>query len=273
MRFSFLAIVFFLAVGCGPASPTMINNAVSNTKPALVPTYTYDIVATYPHDPKAFTQGLVFRDGVMYEGTGGEGSDPYTSSLRKVELATGKVLQKHDLPRELFGEGIAILGDKIFQLTWKDGKAFVYERDTFRLLQEFTYQGEGWGLTEDGTNLYLSDGTHVIRVIDPSNFKNVRHIVVKDERGSPIMQLNELEWVKGEIWANLWQKGWIVRIDPNTGNLLGRIDLNKIADEEQRGNRNADVLNGIAYDAQSDRLFVTGKLWTRLFEIKLKPSA
>lgn len=273
MRFSFLAIIFFFAAGCGPANPPTAINTVTNTKPALVPTYTYDIIATYPHDPKAFTQGLVFRDGVMYEGTGGEGSDPYTSSLRKVELATGKVLQKHDLPREYFGEGIAILGDKIFQLTWKEGKAFVYERETFRLLQEFEYQGEGWGLTEDGTNLYMSNGTHVIRVVDPANFKDVRQIVVKDERGNPVVQLNELEWVKGEIWANVWQKGWIVRIDPTSGNLLGRIDLTKITDEEQRGNRNADVLNGIAYDAQSDRLFVTGKLWTRLFEIKLKPSA
>ncbi len=273
MRFSFLAIFFLFVTGCGPASPTTVNNNVSNTKATLVPSYTYDIVATYPHDPKAFTQGLVFRDGVMYEGTGGQDNDPYTSSLRKVELATGKVLQKHDLPREIFGEGIALLGDKIFQLTWTEGKAFVYERETFRLLQEFSYSGEGWGLTEDGTNLYQSDGTHVIRVVDPATFKTIKTIVVKDERGNPVMQLNELEWVKGEIWANVWQKGWILRIDPNTGNLLGRIDLNKVTDEEQRGNKNADVLNGIAYDAQSDRLFVTGKLWTRLFEIKLKPAS
>ena len=148
--------------------------------------------------------------------------------------------------------------------------AFVYDLN-FKKTGEFRYAGEGWGLTHDGTNLIMSDGTHVIRFVDPDDFKTVRTIVVKDENGKPVMQLNELEFVKGEIWANIWQSGWIVRIDPKDGKLLGRIDLNTMVDDEQSKNRRADVLNGIAYDAAADRLFVTGKQWTRLFEIKVNP--
>lgn len=266
-----------VAISCGSSNGTTNNGNNGNTaaKPMPLPTYAYDIVKTYPHDPQAFTQGLIFYNGFLYEGTGGDedNNDPFSSSLRKVEIETGKVLQKHDLSREFFGEGIALLGDKIFQLTWKEGKAFVYDRETFRLLQEFTYSGQGWGLTEDDTNLYQSDGTHVIRVVDPATFKTTRTIVVLDENSRPVMKLNELEWVKGEIWANVWQTGWIVRIDPQTGKLLGRIDLNTIADDETKQNRGADVLNGIAYDEATDRLFVTGKMYRRLFEIKIKPKA
>jgi glutamine cyclotransferase len=274
MRLFYLAVMVSFFVGCGSSNgPT--NNGNIAAKPAPLPVYAYDIVKTYPHDPQAFTQGLIFYNGFLYEGTGGDedNNDPFSSSLRKVEIETGKVLQKHDLSREFFGEGIALLGDKIYQLTWKEGKAFVYDRETFRLLQEFTYAGQGWGLTEDGTNLYQSDGTHVIRVVDPTTFKTTRTIVVLDERSQPIKELNELEWVKGEIWANVWRTGWIVRIDPQTGKLLGRIDLNTIADDETKQNRGADVLNGIAYDEATDRLFVTGKMYRRLFEIKIKPKA
>lgn len=233
--------------------------------------YDYEIVKTYPHDPKAFTQGLEFHDGVLYEGTGGDGenNDPFFSSLRKVDFATGKVQQKYDLPREYFGEGITILGDKIYQLTWREMTAFEYDLKDFKLLRELRYSGEGWGLTNDGTNLIMSDGTHVIRFVNPQDFKTVRTIVVNDERGKPVMQLNELEFVKGEIWANIWQTGWIVRIDPATGKLLGRVDMNKLSDEVQEKNPHADVLNGIAYDPAGDRLFVTGKLWPSLFEIKV----
>ncbi len=272
MRYIFLLIILSVAAGCGSSSGPA-NKPVNSTQPAKLPTYSYEIVNTYPHDAGAFTQGLLFHNGFLYEGTGGddENNDPFYSSLRKVEIETGKVLQKHDVPREYFGEGIALLGDKIYQLTWKEGKAFVYDLETFRLLQEFNYQGQGWGLTEDGTNLYQSDGTHVIRVLDPETFKTVRSIIVTDENGKPVMQLNELEWVKGEIWANIWQKGWIARIDPQSGKLLGRINLDKILDEELKQNRNANVLNGIAYDEAGDRLFVTGKLWRRLFEIKIVP--
>jgi glutaminyl-peptide cyclotransferase len=231
--------------------------------------YDYEIVKTYPHDPKAFTQGLEFHDGVLYEGTGGKEPDDFFSSLRKVDFATGKVLQKYDIPREYFGEGITILRDKIYQLTWREMTAFEYDLKDFKLLRELRYTGEGWGLTNDGTNLIMSDGTHVIRFLDPQDFKTVRTIVVNDERGKPVMQLNELEFVKGEIWANIWQTGWIVRIDPATGKLLGRVDMNKLSDEVQDKDPHADVLNGIAYDPAGDRLFVTGKLWPSLFEIKV----
>ena len=274
MRSSFILAIFLLLASCGN-SPKPNNNATPNTNvskasaPAVI--YDYEIVKTYPHDTKAFTQGLEFHDGILYEGTGGKDDDNFFSSLRKVDFATGKVLQKHDLAREYFGEGITILGDKIYQLTWREMTAFEYDLKDFKLLRELRYSGEGWGLTNDGTNLIMSDGTHVIRFVNPQDFKTVRTIVVNDEKGKPVMELNELEFVKGEIWANIWQSGWIVRIDPATGKLLGRIDMNKLADEEQDKNRNADVLNGIAYDPAGDRLFVTGKLWPTLFEIKVNP--
>ncbi|PYT00469.1 MAG: glutamine cyclotransferase [Acidobacteria bacterium] len=274
MRSCFIFALFLLSLSCGNP-PAVSNNATPNTNAAKTTTpvvmYDYEILKTYTHDPKAFTQGLEFHDGVLYEGTGGKDDDPFFSSLRKVELATGKVLQKHDVPREYFGEGITILNDKVYQLTWRQMTAFEYDLKDFKLLRELRYTGEGWGLTNDGTNLIMSDGTHVIRFVNPEDFKTVRTIVVNDEKGKPVMELNELEYVKGEIWANIWQTGWIVRIDPATGKLLGRIDMNKLSDEEQQQNPNADVLNGIAYDAASDKLYVTGKLWRRLFEIKVNP--
>ena len=215
---------------------------------------------------------MVFYNGVFYEGTGGKKTEePFSSSLRKVELETGKVLQKFDLADEYFGEGITILGDKIYQLTWQEQTAFVYDLNGFKLLKEFKYSGQGWGLTHDGTNLIMSDGTHVIRVINPENFQTIRTIVVLDENGKAVTQLNELEYIKGEIWANIWQKGVIVRIDPANGKILGKIDLDKLDQEQQRNDDNADVLNGIAYDEAGDRIFITGKLWKKLFEIKIKP--
>ncbi len=274
MRFSYAFFLLLFSISCGtpPAVPNNNNsNLNKSATSAPVAMYDYEIVKTYPHDPKAFTQGLEFHDGVLYEGTGGDGenNDPFFSSLRKVDYATGKVLQKYDLAREYFGEGITILGDKIYQLTWQEMTAFEYDLKDFKLLRELRYTGEGWGLTNDGTNLIMSDGTHVIRFVNPQDFKTVRTIVVNDERGKPVMQLNELEYVKGEIWANIWQTGWIVRIDPATGKLLGRVDMNKLSDEVQAKNPHADVLNGIAYDPTGDRLFVTGKLWPSLFEIKV----
>lgn len=260
-----------MTIACGNSPGTNNGNIKAATpKPAAVPAYNYEIVKAYPHDPKAFTQGLEFKDGVLYEGTGGKDGDDFYSSLRKVDIASGRVLKKFDLSRDYFGEGITIFNDKIYQLTWREMTAFVYDMD-FKKTGEFRYAGEGWGLTHDGTNLIMSDGTHVIRFVNPDDFKTVRTIVVKDENGRPVMQLNELEFVKGEIWANIWQTGWIVRIDPNDGKLLGRIDLNTLADDEMKKNEDADVLNGIAYDAASDRLFVTGKQWTSLFEIKVNP--
>jgi len=282
MRLYFLIFIVSLAVACNetPNKSNSVNvnvagKANSNTAKtgAAVPVYTYEIVKTYPHDAKAFTQGLVFHNNFLYEGTGGTRArgDDFFSSLRKVELESGKVLQKFDLATDYFGEGITIFNDKIYQLTWREKTAFVYDLNDFKLLKEFRYAGEGWGLTHDDAHLMMSDGTHIIRFINPENFETVRTIAVFDEKGHPLMELNELEYIKGEIWANIWQKATIVRIDPNTGKLLGRIDLTKLADEQMESSKEADVLNGIAYDEAADRLFITGKKWNKLFEIKIKP--
>jgi glutamine cyclotransferase len=240
-----------------------------------VPVYTYEVVNTFPHDPKAFTQGLFFHEGFLYESTGQEGA----STLRRVDPKTGKVVQKFDLPRESFAEGIALLDGKIYQLTWREGICRVFDAKDFSLIREFQYQGEGWGLTTDGTNLYMTDRTHVIRVMDPETFKPVRTLVVLREDGKPLYQINELEFIKGEIWANVWHSeeprilgkpDHIARIDPSNGKLLGWIDLQGISpDDVERDSEN--TLNGIAYDEGSDRIFVTGKNWKKLFEIKVKP--
>lgn len=247
------------------------SNASNKSTAERAPEYTYEIVKTYNHDTNAFTQGLVVYNGFFYEGTGGRRNDNFHSSLRKVEIETGKVVQKIDLAGEYFGEGITILKDKVYQLTWQENTAFVYDVSDFKLLRELRYSSEGWGLTNDGTNLLMSDGSHLIRIINPDNFEVIRTIPVLDEKGKPIMDLNELEYVKGELWANVWQKDWIARIDPNSGKLLGRIDLNKLAEEEEDASPKAEVLNGIAYDAAADRLFVTGKRWKHLLEIKVVP--
>ena len=282
----FLLILFcvFAAAcktGTAPNRPSVNNNsaaanankavAASNSAAEKIPVYTYEIVNAFKHDPKAFTQGLVFHDGFFFESTGQHGE----SSIRKVEIDSGRVLQKQDLSKNYFGEGAAILGDRIYQITWRDGKAFVYDLNDLKLLKELEYQGEGWGLTADGTNLIMSDGTHVIRFVDPESFRTVRTVVVFDESGRPLMDLNELEYVKGEIWANVWHSenigkpNHIARIDPNSGKLLGWIDLENISPDDVR--RDAEnTLNGIAYDAAMDRIFVTGKNWRNLFEIKLK---
>ena len=226
----------------------------------------YRVVHTFPHDPEAFTQGLVYLDGFLYEGTGLNGR----SSIRKVRLENGEVLQIHKLDSQYFGEGIAIFDNSLFELTWQAEIGFVYDRTSFERTGTFSYKGEGWGLTQDGRRLVMSDGTSYLRFFDPATRKELSRVQVRDG-GRPVERLNELEYVKGEIWANIWQTGWIVRIDPASGKLLGRIDMNSLADDEQRQNKNADVLNGIAYDAAADRLFVTGKLWQRLFEIKVNP--
>ena len=279
MRLYFLILIATLSFACNGTTNSNTNsvsvnktnaNAANNVN-AKLPEYTYQIVKTYPHDREAFTQGLVVYNGLFYEGTGGKNGDPFYSSIRKVEIETGKVLQKFDLARDFFGEGITVLNDKIYQLTWREGIGFVYDLNDFKLLREFRYSGEGWGLTHDGKNLIMSDGTHVIRFVNPETFETVRTISVFDQKGKPLMEINELEYIKGEIWANIWGEGEIVRIDPATGKLLGVIDLEKLADEQMKGDRNADVLNGIAYDESADRIFITGKKWRNLFEIKVVP--
>lgn len=257
--------------GCSeksPASSAPVTAASTPSGIAAAPTvsYTYQVVGTYPHDRGAFTQGLVYLKGVLFETTGLNGS----SSLRKVELQTGRVLQKSNLPAQFFGEGMTILGDKIYQVTWQSQKGFVFNLSTFELEKEFSYPGEGWGLATDGHVLILSDGTNVLRFLDPVSFKLLRSIAVFD-RGQPVRNLNELEFIKGEIYANVWQTNTVIRIDPANGNLLGVIDFTGLlTPDDYRGGR-PDVLNGIAYDSASDRLFVTGKNWPKLFEVQLKP--
>lgn len=226
------------------------------------PVYGYEVVARYPHDPMAFTQGLLWRDGHLYESTGLNGR----SSIRKVELATGKVLQRADTDPFQFGEGIVDWGDRIIQLTWTGQKGAIYDLSTFEKQSDFSYRGEGWGLTRDDSRIVMSDGTPVLKFLDPVTLKPVGQVSVA-AAGTPIRNLNELEWVEGEVWANVWQTNFIARIDPKTGELLGWIDLNGLLDRSQAPA--ADVLNGIAYDPVAKRIFVTGKLWPALFEIRL----
>jgi glutaminyl-peptide cyclotransferase len=225
----------------------------------------YKVVHTYPHDPQAYTQGLLFLDGHLYESTGLNGR----SSLRMVDLTTGHVLQSVPVPDQYFAEGLASWGSTLIQLTWQSHVAFVYDRFSFRLLRTIPYEGEGWGLTEDGQHLILSDGSSTLKFLDPATFHVVRSIQVTDQ-GAPVTQLNELEYVRGEIYANVWHSDRVARISPATGKVLGWIDLTGILPADQHSDPEA-VLNGIAYDAAHNRLFVTGKLWPRLFEIKVAP--
>ena len=227
--------------------------------------YGYRVVKSYPHDRNAFTQGLEYRDGFLYEGTGIVGR----SSLRKVNLDTGQVLQRFDIPRPFFGEGITVLNQRVFQLTWRSQTGFIYDKSSFRLMGSFNYSGEGWGMTNDGKQVYMSDGSAQIRVLDPAALKEVRRITVKDSFRD-VMELNELEFVRGELLANVWHTDRIARISPADGKVLGWIDLSGILSKADRSEAEA-VLNGIAYDAAGDRLFVTGKLWPKIFEIQLLP--
>jgi|SRR5262252_5584146 len=224
----------------------------------------YRVIHTYPHDPDAFTQGLIYVDGYLYESTGRNGK----SSIRKVDLATGKVLQHYDLAQQYFGEGLTNWDDDLVQLTWQAHLGFVYDRASFKWKRSFEYAGEGWGLTQDGKHLILSDGTPVLRFLDPQTFEETRRLPVTDEKGQPVVNINELEYIHGEIYANIWETDQIVRISPKTGRVVGRIDLTGIIDKKTLSDPNA-VLNGIAYDAKQDRIFVTGKLWPKLFEIKI----
>lgn len=246
-------------------------NTNSNASANSIPTTGYTIITGYKHDDDAFTQGLVFHDGFLYESTGQYGE----STLRKVELETGKVVQKFKLDDKYFAEGMTILGDKIYQITWQEGKCFVYDLKTFKKIKEFDYNGSGWGLTNDGTNLIMSDGSHQIRYRNPETFEVTKSLSVFRQPGEPLMRLNELEFVKGEIWANVWHSeelnlpNHIARINPESGKLLGWINLDNISpDDVKRDSEN--TLNGIAYDEKSDRIFVTGKNWRKLYEIKLK---
>ena len=246
-----------LAGGCKDTS------AEEDQAGATAPVARVETVRVYPHDPTAFTQGLVFHDGVLYESTGRYNE----STLRRVELQTGKVLQKVDVPPQHFAEGLALLGGKLYQLTWQDKVGFVYDLATLQQSGTFGYAGEGWGLTTDGTSLIMSDGSNQLRFLDPQTYQVTRTVDVRDG-DEFIQQINELEWVRGEIWANVWHSDRIARINPQTGQVVGWLDLADLYPEAQRTDGEA-VLNGIAYDPQGDRLFVTGKLWPALYEIRV----
>jgi glutamine cyclotransferase len=243
-----IGTIIFVLLSNSPVNPYPLN-------------YSYDIVNVYPHDENAFTQGLVFEDGILFESTGLYGQ----STLRRVELDTGMVIQLYALPDQFFGEGITVLDDKIIQLTWQSNRGFVYDKHSFDLLQEFSYPTEGWGITHDDSSLIMSDGTATLYFLNPETFEKVSQIEVYDV--GPVTELNELEFINGEVYANIWKEDKIAIINPQSGQVTGWIDLEGIQDlENLDGN---DVLNGIAYDAEEDRLFVTGKGWSQLFEINL----
>jgi glutaminyl-peptide cyclotransferase len=254
------ALVLFAALAacaCGPASEA-----------GGIAEYGYDVVHAYPHDSGAFTQGLFYLNGFLYEGTGLEGR----SSIRKVNLETGEIVQSRDVPEQYFGEGIVNWKDRLLELTWKAQAGFLYDLASFAPKGQFQYPGEGWGLTQDGKRIIMSDGSAQLRFWDPETLKETGRITVNAD-GQPVPNLNELEWVKGEIYANIWQTNRIARIDPSSGKVAGWISLAGLADDNGffigGAQGQADVLNGIAYDAKGDRLFITGKNWPRLYEIKL----
>ena len=249
-----------LAESVTAESPRVPNNLSTTAAP---PVYSYRVIRSYPHDHQAFTQGLVYEAGELYEGTGLRGQ----SSLRRVDLETGLVRQQHVLPKQYFGEGITIFGDRIIQLTWQSRIGFVYDRASFQLVQQFSYPTEGWGITHDGNRLIMSDGTANLYFLEPDTFTRIDHIEVHDDQG-PVVRLNELEYVRGDVYANVWQTDRIARIELLTGRVVAWIDLTGLLSAADR-QPHVDVLNGIAYDAENDRLFVTGKWWPKLFEIQI----
>jgi len=272
LKFIFSVTVTIFVIACSacqlasrPQEAGERRSAERMKSPVGMQSFTYEIIKTYPHDPEAYTQGLVFHEEALFESTGLNGR----SSIRKVELLTGKVLKKVDVAPQFFGEGLALLNGRAYQLTWQSQRGFIYDLTEFGLINTFSYTGEGWGLTHDGRSLIMSDGTPQIRFLNPDTFAVERVINVTD--GSiPISQINELEYIKGEIYANIYMTDRIARIDPQSGKLTAWINLTGLLSPEDR-QRPVDVLNGIAYDAARDRLFVTGKYWPKLFEIKLKP--
>lgn len=258
----FIALCLGLVLGCAPAAKAGPEPG-SEGPPTI---YDVEIVKAYPHDAQAFTQGLYYKNGYLYESTGLKGR----STVRKVEIETGKVLQRKDLPETLFGEGVTDWRGEIIGLTWRSQVGFVYDEKSFDTKRRFTYPGEGWGVTTDGDRLIMSDGTSSLRFLNPRTLKETGRIAVT-LKGKPLANLNELEWVDGEIYANVWLTDAIVRIDPQSGRVVGVIDLSSLHKALGADAQAIDVLNGVAYDAKDKRLFVTGKLWPKLFEIKLVP--
>lgn len=262
----FLFMLLAIATSCSHGSEITPKTVIPEpSSPKSVLNYTYAIVNRYPHDLNAFTEGLAYENGFLYEGTGLNGR----SSIRKVDLNTGDILQIHEIPDQYFGEGITLYKDTLIQLTWKSHTGFVYNQKTFKLLSQFSYPTEGWGLTCDSDHLIMSDGSSTLYFLNPDTYKITGEIEVRDKT-IPITNINELEYINGDIFANIWQTNKIAIIEPSNGQVTGYIDLSGLlSDQDYTGK--VGVLNGIAYDATSDRLFVTGKLWPLLFEIKLVP--
>ncbi|MGO8806234.1 MAG: glutaminyl-peptide cyclotransferase [Candidatus Bathyarchaeia archaeon] len=262
-----LSVVLIAAVILGASLLIFLNNK-NNSTGSTASYYTYSILNTYPHDTNSFTEGLWYSDGFMYESSGSGNSPDYQSTLRQVDLATGKIVQEYTLPIEYFGEGIAVVNDTIIQLTWQSNVGFIYNKTTFALLGNFTYPTQGWGLTYNGTNLIMSDGSDHLYFLNPTTFQRVGEIQVHDGNSSVTM-LNSLDYIKGDVYANVWMTNKIAIINPDTGQVKAWIDLTGLpASVASKTNMNA-VLNGIAYDPQGDKLFVTGKDWTNLYQIKL----
>lgn len=253
MRLRLSSLLTVILLGCASAAS------------AALPVHGIQVKAAYPHDARAYTQGLLYLDGDLYESTGLEGR----STIRRVRLSDGVVLQQKAISPELFGEGMVNWGSELISVTWRDQVGFRWDLKTFALRSSFKYPGEGWALTQDGKHLILSDGTPNLRFLDPKTFKEVRRVRITAE-GRPVANLNEIEWVKGEVWGNIWQTNLIVRIDPKTGIVKSLIDLSSLPETARKPNIDA-VPNGIAYDSKGDRLFVTGKLWPRLYEVRLTP--
>jgi glutaminyl-peptide cyclotransferase len=273
----FLLVIVTISLGCNgdstvsnTSNTSSVNGPSGKASPASapqeqIPVYSYEVVNTFPHDSEAFTQGLIFHDGALIESTGLERH----STLRRVELQTGKVLQKVDVSPFYFAEGMTLFDGKIYQITWKGQKGFIYDPKSFQKTGEFEYDGEGWGLTHDADSLILSNGSNELRFLDPSDTRKIKRTLRIFDQGKPLAEINELEYVKGEIYANVWHQDRIARIDPLDGKIKGWIDMSGLLKPSEVTDPEA-VLNGIAYDETGDRLFVTGKLWPKLFEIKLK---
>ncbi len=253
-------MIFITNAGCAQETPDLLKHSAYS---GHVRNYTYRVINTYPHDSRAFTQGLFFADGYLYEGTGLYGR----SSLSKTTLHAGRALKSVNLSKELFGEGVTLCRDKVIQLTWKSRKVFVYSKDSLALQNTFRLFTEGWGITFDGLRLIVSDGTNQLYFLDPGTYEKTGQISVFD-KSTPVTDLNELEYVKGKIYANVWRTDNIVMIDPETGRVTGRVNLKELT-RLSGGDTSYKTLNGIAYDEKKDRLFVTGKLWPDLYEIEL----
>jgi glutamine cyclotransferase len=260
-----ILVVFAILVFSVQICLSNTDNTNEKFTPTFTPIFYYEIIKVFPHDPQAFTQGLVWEDGLLYEGTGLYGD----SSLRKVELETGKILQLYQLPEIYFGEGITIFEERIYQLTWKEQIGFIYDTESFQLLETFSYPHEGWGITHDEEYLIISDGSPVLHFVDPLTFKEVKQVKVHDQQ-TLVYRINELEYIKGKIFANIWQTDLIAIISPESGEVFAWVDLSDILENVHiKANQPIDVLNGIAYDSLNERLFVTGKWWPVVFQIKI----